>query len=307
MSVQSLKADPDNTVQEHDPSLVVAPSVNVVAVSRMDVEGLTEFIKSEDLEPILQRETAPLRRILDAVTANAEMNGLELGAYSDAELLPEFAGRFCYRSWLKGRTTDEYHENIMEERHGSILEHTNLTLAITGVSRALTHELIRHRAGFAVSQESQRYVDAKDIRFVYPPIMIHYYGIDRADADEWLAQQMACVADYEKHQALLRMMIDEDPNLDDDGKSTKKKRANEAARASLPNACETRLVWTGNLRAMRHFLLTRGADPADLEIRRLAVEVFRAVKGVAPTIFADMTEVEGDFGVPCVVGKHWKV
>lgn len=291
--------------QAIDPSLVVAPSVNVVAVTRMDLDGLTNFIKSEDLEPILQRETAPLRRIIDAVSANLNEQGL--GDFTDAELLPEFAGRFCYRSWLKGRETGEYHENIMEERHGSILEHTNITLALTGVSRSLTHELIRHRAGFAVSQESQRYVDAKDIAMVYPPIMIHYYGADSLEAEEWLRKQMECVADYEKQQALLKMMIDGDPHLDDDGKSTKKKRANEAARASLPNACETRLVWTGNLRAMRHFLLTRGADPADLEVRRLAVAVFHAVKDVAPTIFADINEEPGDFGVPCIVGKFWKV
>ena len=98
------------------------------------------------------------------------------------EVVAEFAGRLCYLSFgedaglegghrtIRGRTTNEsYLANILQVKHGSVLEHAVFTLLVEGVSRSLTHELVRHRAGFAYSQLSQRYVDESDIAFVLPP------------------------------------------------------------------------------------------------------------------------------------------
>src|SRR5688572_33343354 len=84
-----------------------------------------------------------------------------LGESTDGERLAEFAGRLCYMSQRNpaGRATRDYLENIKKQGHGSVLEHVNYSLLIEGVSRSLTHELVRHRAGFAYSQLSQRYVD----------------------------------------------------------------------------------------------------------------------------------------------------
>src|SRR5579864_1703260 len=88
-----------------------------------------------------------------------------------AEILNEVAGRSCYMSFGKGRKSNqEYLENILSSKHGSVLEHAVWNLLITGVSRALTHELVRHRAGFGYSQLSQRYVDEGDARYVVPPL-----------------------------------------------------------------------------------------------------------------------------------------
>src|SRR6266571_1592908 len=87
-----------------------------------------------------------------------------------AEVLNEIAGRTCYMSFGKGRKSNqEYLENILSSKHGSVLEHAVWNLLITGVSRALTHELVRHRAGFGYSQLSQRYVDESEARYVVPP------------------------------------------------------------------------------------------------------------------------------------------
>ena len=87
------------------------------------------------------------------------------------EALAEIAGRICYMSFGKGRKSNrEYLENILASKHGSVLEHAVWCLLITGVSRALTHELVRHRAGFGYSQLSQRYVDESDARYVVPPL-----------------------------------------------------------------------------------------------------------------------------------------
>ena len=97
-----------------------------------------------------------------------------IGDSTDGERLSEFAGRLCYMSQRNpaGRTTREYLENIKKQGHGSVLEHANYSLLLEGVSRSLTHELVRHRAGFAYSQLSQRYVDESDAQFVMPPAMI---------------------------------------------------------------------------------------------------------------------------------------
>ena len=87
------------------------------------------------------------------------------------EVLGEIAGRTCYMSFGKGRKSNrEYLENILSSKHGSVLEHAVWNLLITGVSRALTHELVRHRAGFGYSQLSQRYVDESEARYVVPPL-----------------------------------------------------------------------------------------------------------------------------------------
>src|SRR5438552_2415579 len=88
-----------------------------------------------------------------------------------AEVLAEIAGRTCHMSFGKGRKSNqEYLENILSSKHGSVLEHAVWNLLITGVSRALTHELVRHRAGFGYSQLSQRYVDESEARYVVPPL-----------------------------------------------------------------------------------------------------------------------------------------
>ncbi|MGB9484116.1 MAG: FAD-dependent thymidylate synthase, partial [Candidatus Dormiibacterota bacterium] len=102
------------------------------------------------------------------------------GNPNQGELLVEFAGRACYRSWEPGlnpnvsrvRTDPRaYLENILSSAHGSVLEHANYTFALRNVSRVATHEIVRHRAGAAYSQESLRYVRLVDIGFRVPPAL----------------------------------------------------------------------------------------------------------------------------------------
>ena len=105
------------------------------------------------------------------------------GPASDGERLAEFAGRLCYMSQRNPakRTTPEYLLNILKQGHGSVLEHANYSLLLEGVSRSLTHELVRHRAGFAYSQLSQRYVDESEAAFVVPPAIIGDDALEAAD------------------------------------------------------------------------------------------------------------------------------
>ena len=208
------------------------------------------------------------------------------------EVVAEFAGRLCYLSFgedaglegghrtIRGRTTNEsYLGNILQVKHGSVLEHAVWTMLIEGVSRALTHELVRHRAGFGFSQLSQRYVDESNIAFVLPPEVQ-----DGTRAFElWSG---ACAASLEAYRELLKELVE---GIGEEGSATsRKKRARQAARAVLPNAAETKIVVTGNARAWRHFIEMRGSAGADVEIRRLAVSVLRLLRQESPNIFGDI-------------------
>jgi thymidylate synthase (FAD) len=258
---------------------------------------LAHWAALEGLSDILEDTNTPLGQLYYQLRDDESVT-------SPLDLMGEFAGRHCYRSWEKGRETAQYINNIKEHGHGSVLEHASINLAISGVSRALTHELIRHRAGFGVSQESQRYVEAQDIQFVVPPLLLDMTeSLDDGLVKDWRNAQInsldAYVEQLEHYKAYL-----EDQGLP---KRDAKKRAAEAARASLPNAAETRLVWTGNLRALRHFCELRGDPHADLEIRRLASVVAQVAKDAAPLTFSDIDLEDGDFGVPTVTTEARKV
>jgi thymidylate synthase (FAD) len=219
-----------------------------------------------------------------------------------AEILAEIAGRTCYMSFGKGRKSNrEYLENILTSKHGSVLEHAVWCLLITGVSRALTHELVRHRAGFGYSQLSQRYVDESDARYVVPPL----YQENEALRAKW-QQTIEYIrkAYIELAEASTEYVQQKYPNL---GPHDQRKWARQAARSILPNACETKIFVTGNARAWRHFLELRGSVHADTEIRLLAVEVCRALKKESPNLFHDVELVEEPDSLPSVRVLHSKV
>ena len=219
-----------------------------------------------------------------------------------AEVLNEIAGRTCYMSFGKGRKSNrEYLENILVSKHGSVLEHAVWCLLITGVSRALTHELVRHRAGFGYSQLSQRYVDESEARYVVPPLYQENEELRR----KW--QQTIEVirkAYVELAEASTQYVQQKHPEM---AARDRRKWARQAARSILPNATETKIFVTGNSRAWRHFLELRGSPHADTEIRLLAVEVCRILKKDSPNIFQDIELVDEPDGLPSVRVTHSKV
>lgn len=219
-----------------------------------------------------------------------------------AEILNEIAGRTCYMSFGKGRkSNEEYLDNILSSKHGSVLEHAVWNLLITGVSRALTHELVRHRAGFGYSQLSQRYVDESDARYVVPPLYQEHPEL-RA---KW-QQTIECVrkAYVELAEATAQVVQEKHPEM---APRDRRKWARQAARSILPNACETKIFVTGNARAWRHFLELRGSPHADTEIRLLAVEIGKVLKQESPNIFHDLELADEPDGMPSVRVVHSKV
>jgi thymidylate synthase (FAD) len=196
------------------------------------------------------------------------------------EALAEFAGRACYQSWSKPNpstaTNAGYLDHIIEVGHLAVLEHGSVTFYITGISRSVTHELVRHRH-FSYSQLSRRHVPEN----VVEPAVIAEDPVLHA---KFLAATQASVDAYDELLAGLEEKFAGSPN-----DTLRGKQARQAARAVLPNATETRIVVTGNYRAWRHFVAMRATEHADVEIRALAVECLRELQKVAGNVFADFT------------------
>lgn len=187
--------------------------------------------------------------------------------FTNSECAIITAGRTCYRSHASGRPDELHIKNLLASGHGSVIEHANFGLLISGVSRSLTHELVRHRH-FSFSQESQRYV-AEEPEFVIPPNL-------PADLLPKFAE--SCEAALATYAQLL-------------GSLPATKAGREVARAVLPNCTATRLAMTGNLRSWRQLILKRGGKGADAEMRRFAKLLLQdCFQYAAPTIFGDITE-----------------
>jgi len=210
-----------------------------------------------------------------------------LGESTDGERLAEFAGRLCYMSQKNpaNRVTREYLENIKKQGHGSVLEHANYSLLLEGVSRSLTHELVRHRAGFAYSQLSQRYVDESEANFVIPPAIVG----DEALEQEWREQIEEAQKSYVR---LVEHLMERYGWVGD--KVHRRKLAREAARSVLPNATEVKIVVSGNARAWRTMLELRCGEGAELEIRRMAIAVLRVLQKEAGALFSDFEVYTAD-------------
>src|SRR3954463_6410593 len=177
------------------------------------------------------------------------------------EALAEFAGRACYQAWNKPNprtaTNAGYLAHIIEVGHLSVLEHGSVTFYLTGISRSLTHELIRHRH-FSYSQLSQRYVPERDAAMVEPDVI----ASDPELHAKFVAATEATLTAYAELLTGLEAKF-----ADVESPTARRKQARQAARAILPNATETRIVVTGNYRAWRHFIAKRANEHADTEIR----------------------------------------
>jgi thymidylate synthase (FAD) len=222
-----------------------------------------------------------------------------------AEVICEIGGRTCYQSFTRRRPggTAEYLRHIIESGHGSVLEHASFTFLIWGISRACSHELVRHRAGWAYSQLSQRYVDESVAEYVEPDVIAN----DPQLHEVWLEAVRHAHASYVRLAELLNQKLS-DPAAAvaaglpaDADRTTRRKAARQAARSVLPNATETKLQVTVNLRALRHFFEQRCSPAADPEIRALGNVMFEKCVRMCPNVFADYEVIsklpDGSFAV----------
>jgi thymidylate synthase (FAD) len=223
------------------------------------------------------------------------------GDGDNAVRLGAFAAKGCYDAFgTDGRSNHDNQARIIESGHGSVLEHFNVSLFIEGISRACSHEIVRHRAGFAYSQRSTRYTNEGDSAIVLDPYYASLHNIDPLFT-EFLHETKAAIAAYEYQ---VEELINRNP-LGFTGTELRK-WARGKARNLLPHALETRMLMTGNLRAWRHFIEMRSERHAEAEIRRLADHVITALRGIAPFYFADYDEQLVD-GILEYSTKHRKV
>jgi thymidylate synthase (FAD) len=258
-----------------------APSVFLIARPSIDVEGMRGYLKDVGGESWLERRLGEVD-----------------GALGGGETLVEFGGRACYRSWEPGlnpnvtkvRTDQrEYFANILRSAHGSVLEHANYSFALRNVSRVFTHEIVRHRAGSAFSQESLRYVRLTDIGFRVP------------DALEPIRDQVLSIVErLEEFQVSAAAEL----GIDEEGVPFHvKKEVTSALRRLAPLGLSTDIIWTANARTLRHVIEMRTAEGAEEELRLVFDNIARIMQAEAPGLFQDFTRHDTGSWVP----EHRKV
>ena len=185
----------------------------------------------------------------------------------NAEKVIEEAGRTCYLSFDKigANSADEFIRRLIKMGHESPLEHAYATFRIKNCSRAMTHQLVRHRL-MSFSQQSQRYVDEEQFDYVIPETM----------PDEFLE-------DYRNDMDTIQKMY---------AKWRQRGLKKEDARYVLPNACTSEIVVSANFREWRHILSVRLSKKAQWEIRHACTIIRDVLKENAPNCFSDIEELQ---------------
>lgn len=264
------------------------------------------YISGPEVYNIGQTEINPgeMRRYLTSIGADsyaqdlAERQALDILA-TGGELVM-FGGKLCYKSWepeLNPNVTkvrddpEEYLGNIISSGHGSVTEHASYNFIFQDVSRVFTHELVRHRHE-AISQESMRYVRTEELRFWLPDILQPLY-----EEGAELLEQM------EKFQiaAIKKLKLDEMTFAD-------KKLYTSALRRFLPIGIATNLMWSANVRSLRHIIEMRTSPHAEIEIRNVFRDVGQIMKDKEPELFQDFELITSEED-PCGawVSRHQKI
>ena len=239
----------------------VEPEVHLLAYTQIDRDGLEDYLNS-----------------IGAV-------GWDTDAESDLEELIEVMGRGCYRSFgteLNANLTKvregnkPYIENIIRVNHGSVLEHGFISFIFHNVSRVFTHELVRHRVGVAISQESLRFVRLDDLGLWIPSC---YANNKRADRIFRLAWEQA---ELNYSDLLSEEVLGFDLNTQP---FHVKKEYTSAARRVAPIGLSTSIGWSCNVRELRHIIAMRTDDSAEEEIRIVFEKVQDIAKTNWPTLF----------------------
>jgi thymidylate synthase (FAD) len=191
-------------------------------------------------------------------------------------------------SFGQGRTFNaqakRYFDNLKSSGHGSVFEHANFSFLFYGISRSVTHELIRHRSGFSYSQLSQRFVSGRMLRFVERP----EYRVDEQLHAQFEQRIDRAAGEYALLTNRLLEMQQSGVNiLTAEARTDLRKKVQQAARSVLPNETEAPIVTTANARAWRHFIEMRASFHAEVEIRELAVRVFLCLRHTDPVLFED--------------------
>ena len=218
------------------------------------------------------------------------------------EVIIAAAAKLCYSKVdaseimnnLDDESVNKFLNHLVSIGHESPIEHVSFTFAIEGVSRTLTHQLVRHRIA-SYSQQSQRYVKLDQFKYIMPPAIkeneeatkIFLKAMERDQSDYDKLTQILSTSAYEEY---IKMGYPEKKAL-----RSAEKKAIEDARYVFPNATESKIVVTMNARSLKNFFKHRCCERAQWEIRELATEMLKIVRGVAPILFKTA-------GPSCLIG-----
>jgi thymidylate synthase (FAD) len=246
------------------------PGVELIARPSVDLDALERYLKYVGGQSWLEmRESDP--------------DGI-----NDGQLLIEAAGRACYRSWEEGlnpnvtrirKDQEEYFRNIMRSGHGSVLEHANYSFILYDVSRVMTHELVRHRAGSAFSQESLRFVRLDEMGFRIPESL-----------ETMRPKILSIIETLEEFQIAAAHEFDLDnPEI----QFHHKKEITSAMRRLAPEGLSTVILWTANVRTLRHTIQMRTDPSAEEELRIVFNKIGEIMVREAPYLFGDFEVKDG--------------
>jgi thymidylate synthase (FAD) len=252
------------------------PTVFLISRPSVDLDAVRAYLQAVGGASWLERRLAD---------GDKELN--------DAQLLVEFCGRVCYRSWEPGlnanvtRIREDQHDylgNLLSSLHGSVLEHASYSFVFRNVSRVFTHELVRHRAGSAFSQESLRYVRLTELGFRVPPAL------------EPIREQVLNIVErLEEFQVTAAEAL----GLDDEGVPFGvKKEVTSALRRLAPIGLSTDIIWTANIRTLRHVVEMRTSPGAEEELRLVFDEVAQVMQTETPSLFQDFQRSADGAWVP---------
>ncbi len=269
---------------------LTSPGVALIARSATNLSGMASFLEGFG----------------DSLNFGDYLNDPDI--LDDGAQLCKTAGQLCYASFGQKRSYNKdaarYFDNIRTSGHGSVLEHATFTFVIYGISRSVTHEIVRHRAGTAFSQISQRYVSGRVLRFVERP----EYACDADLHAQFLDRIDRSAADYEATaERLLQLQKEGTELLGGEQRTDLRKKVQQAARSVLPNETEAPLVMTGNVRSWRHFIEMRASSHAEVEIRNVALLIYLCLFHCEPLLFSDYSLVLQPDGIYSVETETSKV
>lgn len=237
------------------------------------------------------------------------MSKVKLLRYTpDGEKLIAAAAKLCYSPVgideierdLQDENVDSFLEMLMRLNHESPIEHISFTFGVEGVSRTLSHQLVRHRIA-SYSQQSQRYVKLDQFDYIIPPSIeedprAKALFLKAMEEDQKYYDEISDIL-YENHYKSFL----EDGKSEKEAKKEAGKKAIEDARYIFPNACETKIVFTMNARSLINFFRLRTCNRAQWEIRNLAIDMVKEVKKVYPSLFKNVGP--GCLNGPCPEGS----
>lgn len=248
-----------------------------------------------------QVDKEEVRRWLDSIGVSQEWEFPPEEVISNPALNVALAAKRCYMSFEAGLNPNvtkvrkdyvEYFDNVLKSGHGSVLEHTVFSFAIENVTRVFTAEMNRHRAGWAISEGSLRYIRFDDIAW-WMPLSLRANENDSTELAEKKSNSRDVFNKAFQHQEDCYKELCKIWDIDGGGDFSFKKKLTSCFRRIIGMGCCTGGVWSGNARALRHVMALRSTEHAEEEICHVFSQIVKKMSEAEPLLFGDFVMENG--------------